>query len=265
MSYVRAIRPTEGTREELAGFLGMGLLFVVAETFVFSQRGEIGLAIHGVAAAISLYFVHRYEGDLEKLYQSLLLVPVLRIFNLGLPLFTENSLLLLFVLYSFLLVSVLMIVRSQDLTPGTLGIDPKGLPMTVPAALVGIVLGIVQYRLDLEQIAAPFTPVNVVLIVLTTGVLIGLVEETIFRGLIQRWADARFDTWLAIGVTSLIFGFMHSVWFTSLDIVFAFLVSLLLGYAYVRTNNLWLIASVHGSINVSAFLLAPLFLPGLGG
>lgn len=260
----RGITTLQRNRENLPTFLGTISVFILAEGFILAKFGEVSLIIHGIGMAILIYLIYNTDGPAAMLYQSLLLVPVLRIFNLGMPIVTENSLYSLGVLYSVLLLSVIVILRSQELSREELGLSLNGLPLAVLGLGIGLALGVVQYGLSSEEFTFLHTPVNYVLFILSVGLLVGFVEETIFRGLIQRWAAELFDTWLAILATSVLFGFMQSVWLAPSGIVFAGVVSAFLGWIYVRTDNLWLIASIHGMINVSAFLLAPLFLPNLG-
>lgn len=253
------------TRFDTLSFAAISTLFVVAEALIFARFGELGLSVHAVATLALFWLIHTSEPPMVLLFQSMLLIPVLRIFNLGLPLVFGNSLLIIAVLYLFLGISVVMVVRSQELSPDALGMTVVRPLRLVLGAVLGLGLGMVQYLFLLEEIAYEPTLANYVLVVLTTGLLVALVEETIFRGLVQRWAAAAFDDWTAILVVSLIFGFMHSVWLAPMDIAFAGLISVYLGYSYARTNDLWYITTVHGTINVAAFFLLPLAVPGLQG
>jgi membrane protease YdiL (CAAX protease family) len=103
--------------------------------------------------------------------------------------------------------------------------------------------------------------VNILELVLVTGVLVGVTEELLFRGMMQRWLSSLVGQPASILYVSILFGSMHSIWFNPGDVMFAFAVSLLLGWSYARTRNFWFITVVHGMINVTAFVV----LPVLGG
>jgi len=252
-------------RGDVVPFAVVSGALLLAESLILFRYGDVGLVLHGAVTLLLIWLIQRTEEPSSLLYQSLLLVPVLRVFNLGLPVFTDDSLVFLSVIYVFLLMSTWMIVRSQDLSLDELGVTWDKAGLIVPGMLIGLILGVIQYFLALESLTYEPTLRNYILVVLTTGLLIGFVEELIFRGLIQRWVSQVFNDWVAIIGVSILFGFMHSVWLAPLNIVFAGIVSVFLGWVYASSNNLLFISSVHAMINVGGFLLAPLFLSDLVG
>ena len=77
-------------------------------------------------------------------------------------------------------------------------------------------------------------------------------EEMICRGVIFRWIDERWNTWAALIVSALIFGWMHisndnATWWSSLAI--AIEAGLLLGAAYKWSGSLWLPIGIHWAWN----------------
>ena len=77
-------------------------------------------------------------------------------------------------------------------------------------------------------------------------------EEVMSRGVIFRLIDERWGTWMALLVSSLIFGFGHisndnSSWWASLAI--AIEAGLLLGAAYKWSGNLWVPIGIHWAWN----------------
>lgn len=87
-------------------------------------------------------------------------------------------------------------------------------------------------------------------------------EEVLFRGHLQTllrggmvWKRAGWGAWLAIVLTSVAFAFVHPVWTWPM----IFVLSLGLGWAYERTNNLWVPIVMHAlfnALNTAIFLLA---------
>lgn len=246
-------------RTGLFAFGVIAILLLLAEGLILFQHGDLGLVVHAVTVAVLVVFVHRSDDHTARLFQSLLLLPILRIFNLGLPLFTDDTLVFLGIIYVSLLMSTGIVARSQNLTLADLGLTLWDARLVVPGAVIGLFLGIIQYSLGLEHIGYEPTLRNYILLILTAGLLVGLVEEVVFRGLVQRWAVDLLGRWPAIIAVSVLFGFMHSIWLAPMDIVFAGVVSVFLGWVYAATNNMWFITSIHGMINVGAFLLAPLY------
>lgn len=70
--------------------------------------------------------------------------------------------------------------------------------------------------------------------------LVACVEEVIFRGIIFRLIDNRFGLWWALGISALIFGFVHminpsaSIWSS---VAIAIEAGVLLGVAYKYSNS----------------------------
>lgn len=77
-------------------------------------------------------------------------------------------------------------------------------------------------------------------------------EEMIFRGIIFRQIDERWNTWTALIVSALLFGFIHlpnngATWWSSLAI--AIEAGLMLGAAYKWSGSLWLPIGIHWAWN----------------
>lgn len=87
-------------------------------------------------------------------------------------------------------------------------------------------------------------------IMLFLAVAVG--EETICRGVIFRWIDERWNTWVALIVSALIFGLGHlpnnnATWWSSVAI--AIEAGLLLGAAYKWSGSLWVPIGIHWAWN----------------
>jgi membrane protease YdiL (CAAX protease family) len=90
------------------------------------------------------------------------------------------------------------------------------------------------------------------LIAATALIVAPMAEEIIFRGSLQQGLCLiTRRPWLAVALTSLIFGFLHPyLWM----VVPLFLLSMCLGYIYQRTGNLWATITIHAVFNgVSVF------------
>lgn len=81
---------------------------------------------------------------------------------------------------------------------------------------------------------------------------VGVGEEIIFRGVIFRQIDERWNTWTALIVSALLFGLMHmsndgATWWSSTAI--ALEAGLMLGVAYKWSGTLWLPIGIHWAWN----------------
>ena len=130
------------------------------------------------------------------------------------------------------------------------------LPETCKGLLVGvfyfvIVVGIMMligvYRIQSFQFDA-MTQLAQFCFFLT----IAVGEEILFRGIVFRMIDVRWNTWVALIVSTLVFGLVHIVnpgatWWSTLAI--ALESGLLLGAAYKFSGTLWLPIGIHWAWN----------------
>ena len=251
----------QSTRSSVArrSLLFMGAI-IVAETSVLFGEVSLGVSIHAFLLMLILWMILYFE-DVSRVYEALLLIPLLRILNLGTGDIGISPYLWLAIVYLLLVGSSWFVMRSSDTSWSEVGVLPNvSLRWAIFVALgvgFGVGLGLVQWGFELETPPAEPTLVNTILAVLVIGLLVGFVEELIFRGLLQPWFAEVTTTWFAIIVVSVLFGFMHSVWMEPMNIVFAGSVGLLLGWAYARTRNFWFIWVVHAWINITAYAILP--------
>ena len=94
---------------------------------------------------------------------------------------------------------------------------------------------------------------DLVMIIFLTGIYAGFFEELLLRGIIFRWLEEMLGSWMALALSSLLFGFLHAwndnaTFFSSLAI--AIEAGILLGAAYMLTRSLWLAIGLHAGWNV---------------
>jgi uncharacterized protein len=90
-------------------------------------------------------------------------------------------------------------------------------------------------------------------IIFLTGIYAGFFEELLIRGIVLRWLEELAGSWIALLLSSLLFGFLHgtndnATFFSSLAI--AIEAGVLLGAAYMLTRSLWLAIGLHAGWNV---------------
>lgn len=103
------------------------------------------------------------------------------------------------------------------------------------------------------------------LLVLGASIALGLVagvgEELLFRGVLQYELSSRFGTGVAVAVASLIFGGLHAV--TPLYGLIATVASVYFGLLYEFGNNLGVVMVCHGVYDVIALFWAHWTVTGL--
>lgn len=82
-------------------------------------------------------------------------------------------------------------------------------------------------------------------------ILVAVVEELLFRGILLRVLERPLGTWGALALTSLLFALAHvpNDGITALAVVNTAVAGLMLGAAYLATRRLWLVIGLHFAWN----------------
>ena len=139
---------------------------------------------------------------------------------------------------------------------------PADLPLgkLVPHTLLGILVGFIIMVLVVSTIVAMRDAtvtwkgfsVEKQFSVCMMFLAVAVGEEMIFRGVIFRWIDERWNTWVALLISAILFGWMHisndnATWWSSLAI--AVEAGLLLGASYKWSGSLWVPIGIHWAWN----------------
>ncbi len=88
--------------------------------------------------------------------------------------------------------------------------------------------------------------------ILMLVVLAPVMEEVLFRGILLESVRSKHSAGRAIVVSALMFGVIH---FIPQQVVNAFVIGLILGYIYVRTESLWPVIVIHALNNAMAYVV----------
>jgi len=86
--------------------------------------------------------------------------------------------------------------------------------------------------------------------------MVGFVEELLFRGLLQASLERLLPPWQAIGATSVIFSLMHIGWMNPLEVLLAYGAGIVFGYLAKATGSLIAPMIAHGFGNLVLYLIA---------
>ena len=78
-----------------------------------------------------------------------------------------------------------------------------------------------------------------------------IIEELLFRGIIFNRINSKWNIWVAILISALIFGFIH---FNLLQGLNAFIIGLALAYVYAKTRSLWICIFTHSFNNLLSII-----------
>ncbi|AKB83929.1 CAAX amino terminal protease family protein [Methanosarcina barkeri 3] len=253
--------------EEKTGFLKK-MIYVgtpvatitLIELLIFGGRlKEASIAYTLLLLSLSYSIAVMKKPEIRKIYQALLLLTIFRLVNFSMPIFFEKD------LYSFIFIYVPMAIpitlatvhqkvryeRKRD----TLKRMWIYLPLSV---LAGLVFGQIEYILiGSRELISDLSSTNLLILIIVMVFIVGLIEELIFRSILQTSLEKFLGSAWGIFLSSLLFGIMHSTYGTPYEIVYMFFLGGFLGYLFYRTRSLPLVVMIHGSINVFLFGIIP--------
>jgi uncharacterized protein len=110
------------------------------------------------------------------------------------------------------------------------------------------------YRSVLALLGGTFKPTLALVTATALGLVAGLGEEMLFRGVLQYELAERFGPWIAVGVASIVFGVLHAV--TPAYAALAGMASLYFGSLYLYFDNLGIPIFCHAIYDVGALYYA---------
>ncbi|HUP67921.1 MAG TPA: type II CAAX endopeptidase family protein [Sphingomicrobium sp.] len=140
---------------------------------------------------------------------------------------------------------------KRDDLPATGGLRQTLIGVAVGAGLFSLVVAVAAvigvYRIDGIGSARDFLPA-----LIASAIFPAISEELFFRGILFRWIEEFGGSWLALLLTSAVFGAAHlgnpnATWIGAIGI--AFEAGVMLGAAYMLTRSLWLPMGLHAAWN----------------
>ncbi|MBA7669940.1 hypothetical protein ES703_78080 [subsurface metagenome] len=249
-----------GRREWL--FLTAILVAISLAEWVFAYRDVaygIGLALFVVIGIYVVISVTRLNRLIADCAESLVLIPLYILFTSSLPWFFINQQYLLPAVYSTILGLCLWHIYQKKLSFSELGFKrDKWQKYVLMGIAIGIPIGTAEYFVLLPAPAFPTFEVTYLLRdVVYMVCFVGLGEELLFRGLVQRDLMKALGWKQGILLASLMFAVMHLTWRSIPELFFVFGAGLLLGYIYYRTKSLTAPIVAHGVGNVMLVAVMP--------
>ena len=238
--------------------LGYLALLTAAEALTALVDPRAGLVLHSVMLTSALLLSARFwDGPEHRFWMAVGLAPLIRLLSLALPLGPIPMMYWYLIISVPLFVAVFVVRRVARLSWDQVGLHGRGLPGQLLLVSLGLPLGILEYRilrpppLISGWNVGEFLPAALILLVST-----GLVEELIFRGVMQKAALEALGQWGVVYVAA-VFAVLHLGHRSLTDVLFVFGVALLFGGFVQRTRSIVGVSLTHGLINIWLFLVAP--------
>jgi membrane protease YdiL (CAAX protease family) len=130
---------------------------------------------------------------------------------------------------------------------------PKGLGIGLLFGFVlfSLVIGVAALA-DVYNIVGEGGTTQLIRLAIGIAILPGFMEELLFRGILFRWLEELGGSWIALLLTSALFGLGH-FYNPNATALSSFAIALeagvLLGGAYMLTRNLWMAIGLHAAWN----------------
>lgn len=258
-------------RDKLALLLPV-FVITVAEAFFFSGSAEGALGLHALNIFLCILIPVWAERRM-LLYQSFALISLLRVLNVGMPVFFTQTLLWMPFVYVPIIIAGYIVWRQTVVDAGGLHwrnlvgfLNGRGLRDKVTwrweFLLLAIIFGYLCANLEFavlgnEALVHDLGPRDLTLLLVVMVAFVGFGEELVFRGLLQSAITPTYGRAVAVFTSALLFSIMHSGYRSLPYLVFVFGVGLVLAYVYERSGSLGLVALMHGLLNFFLFSFIP--------
>ncbi|WP_458185658.1 CPBP family intramembrane glutamic endopeptidase [Haladaptatus sp. NG-WS-4] len=133
------------------------------------------------------------------------------------------------------------------------------LQIAIAVALTQLGVGTADH--NIEQTASRGNPEILLVLIPAAWLIIGPGEELLYRNIIQKSLYGTFSEYSAVVVASIVFALAHipayatgsTLTATAGTLVVIFFLSLVLGFVYLKTDNLTVSALVHGTFDAILF------------
>lgn len=253
---------------QATSFIALIFLAIVLSQYVFVYR-DVGYGILVCLLITLVIYILISAATMETKFiasaESLALIPIYVLFTSSLPWFFINQQFLLPAVYSIILALCFWHMHENDLQLSDVGINSKNLlRFAIIGAVIGFFTGQIEYQVLKPAPSFPAFEIKYLLRDLFyMTFFVGLGEEILFRGLIQKNLIGAFGVRAGVFGQAFLFGIMHMTWRSPLELVFTFFAGLLFGILYHKTGSLTAPVVFHGVNNAMLVAVLPYYFSGL--
>lgn len=237
------------------------LLFIVSAEAVFTFVNiSIGVILYlTILISLLLTALMKKLEPRHPLYSALILLPLIRIIGASLPLAGIPEVYRIMTVSVPLFIAGVMVAKIVGITPAVMGFRISILPKQMLIALLGLPLGFIEFYMIRPDINISLAkPEEILLWVFTLILCVGLLEEFLFRGILFNTAHKLQGNNKAMVFTSLLYAALTIPSKSLLNVIYAFLVSILFCRIFIWKKSIVGISLAHGIINITSYLICPL-------
>jgi len=252
-------------RSRQAIFTAYLLAITAAEVVTTYANPVAGAVVHCcILAALLIHTALAVDRREHGLLLVLSLVPLLRILSLAMPLSHYRQVYWYAIVAIPVFIATWMAVRMLGFNRREIGLSLGGIRAQSLIAATGITFGLCEYFiLRPKPLADALTIQDALLPAVVLVTMTGVVEELLFRGVIQHASTAVMRS-SGVFYVAVLFAVLQIGHRSPLDLLFVLGVGLFFGWAVAETGSIVGTTLSHGITNVMLFLVVPLSIVGGG-
>lgn len=200
----------------------------------------------------------KYQQPAYSLYVSLALIPLIRTVSISIPLSGIPKAFEHIAVSIPLFLAGAIIARIADFTYTDLGLRFDQLQSKLLTGLLGILLGFLRFLIIQPGKAdVPAAPEGLLMWILIL-IFLGFLEEFIYRGIIYNAFLKVLSQKKAVYFTSFLYAALTISTKSFVNVLIAFLVSIIFCGLYTRQKSLTGLYIAHGLMNLTLYFICPL-------
>lgn len=240
-------------------------LIAAGEVATLVVSGGVGIAIHSLALLgliTHAALIRRVDPALSRMLIALAPAPLIRIVSLTSPLaqfsYVQWFTILAVIIYAGIVTSI-KILKPDLASIGLRLPEARHVPLELAVIAMGFGFGWLEWHiLKPGALVTDLSVASLIAPVLVLYVATGLLEELLFRGLMQKYATESLGVVLGILFSTALFGVLHTGWNSWIDVLFVSTVGGIYALVVLRTKSIIGVSISHGITNAMLFLVMPL-------
>lgn len=232
------------------------LLILASEGLLFADYRVLGIGLQALNIVWVAVIIVALHGERIQLIQALALISVFRVFNLSFALVPTVTLYWLMIVYGVMFVPLLLVIVHEKMTRSDLGVDSvrRSVVLIPLGALIGAEFAFIEHFILANKALIPnASATELIQLSIVMIFFVALVEELLFRVLLQPQLIDRSGAVAGILITSVIFGAMHAGYANLAELLFATTAGAVLGVAFYKTRNLAFVVTIQAVSNIVLF------------
>jgi membrane protease YdiL (CAAX protease family) len=232
------------------------LLILIGEGLLFANHPVFGVGVQALNIVAVAVIVVALHGARVQLVQALALVSVFRVVNLSFVLVSTVTIYWLATVYGVMYLPIIAVIVHEKMDRYDLGIDDvrRSVLLLPLGVVVGTGFAVTEYAILANKAIIPNASASELIQLSIIMIFsVALVEELLFRVLLQPQLIERSGAVAGILITSVVFGAMHAGYANVYELLFATAAGVVLGVAFYKTRNLALVVTIQAVNNIVLF------------